>query len=88
MILKYKDKRGILMLSTRHDGETQKPRVIEDYNIGKMYVDVSDQMCFYTPLCTADYKMVHSPPFLYCDPNNVGKLMGLVQERRRENQAE
>ncbi|KAE9546865.1 hypothetical protein FO519_009923 [Halicephalobus sp. NKZ332] len=53
MVLKYKDKRDILMLSTRHDdthdGETQKPRVIEDYNRGKMYVDISDQMCSYTP---------------------------------------
>ena len=52
MVLKWKDKRDIIMLSTRHDAElnaNSKPKVIDDYNVGKMFVDISDQMCSYSP---------------------------------------
>ena len=37
MILKFKDKRDILMISTKHDDElsvTNKPKIIDDYNQG------------------------------------------------------
>lgn len=45
MVLKFKDKRDIFMLSTKHNDELNrqmsKPLVIEDYNKGKMFVDIS-----------------------------------------------
>lgn len=53
-MLKWRDKRDILMISTKHDsavsdvqirGKTvQKPKVVVDYNIGKSSIDLSDQM--------------------------------------------
>lgn len=52
MVLKWKDKRDVLMLSTMHDASVNglgKPKVIEDYNKSKTYVDVSDQMASYSP---------------------------------------
>lgn len=45
MIIKFKDKHDILMLSTKHDSkfnqQKSKPLVIEDYNNGKIFVDIS-----------------------------------------------
>ena len=52
MILKFKDKHDIIMLSTKHDSglnQSSKSFVIEDYNKGKIFVDVSDKMCSYSP---------------------------------------
>ncbi|CAK9832658.1 PiggyBac transposable element-derived protein 4 [Anthophora retusa] len=56
-ILKWKDKRDVLLLSTKHSNETvtmqkrgnivTKPKVIVDYNEGKSSVDISDQMASY-----------------------------------------
>ena len=56
-ILKWKDKRDVLLLSTKHSNETVvmqkrgniviKLKVIVDYNEGKSYVDISDQMASY-----------------------------------------
>ena len=53
-ILKWKDKRDVLLLSTKHSDETVvmqkrgniviKPKIIVDYNEEKFHVDVSDQM--------------------------------------------
>lgn len=52
MILKWKDKRDLLMISTVHDGEigpSNKPVVVEDYNKLMGFVDQSDQMSAYSP---------------------------------------
>lgn len=56
-VLKWKDKRDVLLLSTKHSDETVvvrkrgydcvKPKIVIDYNEGKSYVDVSDQMSSY-----------------------------------------
>ncbi|XP_055918321.1 piggyBac transposable element-derived protein 4-like [Eupeodes corollae] len=64
VIAKWKDKRDVLMLSTKHgleevgtgkrnrDGqEIKKLRMIVDYNHAKQGIDISDQMaCYFTPL--------------------------------------
>lgn len=57
MVLKWKDRRDVLMLSTKHDnsmksfnrrGKTfEKPNVVAEYNKGKGYIDLSDQMGSY-----------------------------------------
>lgn len=54
MVLKWKDRRDVLMLSTKHDNSMtrfnrrrtiiEKPRVVADYNKGKGYIDLTDQM--------------------------------------------
>ena len=52
LVLKWKDKRDVLMLSTLHDNATDntgKPLVVCDYNSGKSFVDISDQMTSYCP---------------------------------------
>lgn len=56
-ILKWKDKRDVLMLSTKHADETAsmdrrsgvivKPQAVIDYNKGKSSIDLSDQMASY-----------------------------------------
>ncbi|KAF7414956.1 hypothetical protein HZH68_003445 [Vespula germanica] len=56
-ILKWKDKRDVLVLSTKHSVEMVtvtgrrssciKPKIIVDYNISKSYVDLSDHMTSY-----------------------------------------
>ena len=51
-IIKWKDKRDIMMLSITHDGlmsEHNKPLAVEDYNQAKLFVDTSDQMASYSP---------------------------------------
>lgn len=57
-VLKWKDTRDVLMLSTKHDdkmvekegrrGVKRKPEVVCDYNKGKGSVDLSDQMGAYS----------------------------------------
>lgn len=57
-ILKWKDKRDVLVLSTKHSvemvnvqtktGFRQKPKIIVDYNAGKTAIDLSDQMTAYS----------------------------------------
>lgn len=57
LVLKWRDKRGLVMNSSKHDsaltnlkirGKTvQKPAVVVDYNIGKTSIDFSDQMTSY-----------------------------------------
>ena len=59
IVLKWKDKRDVLMLSTKHDDsminlnikgkEIRKPAIVIDYNKGKSFIDLSDQMAAYTP---------------------------------------
>lgn len=55
-ILKWKDKRDVPLLSTKHSNETvtvqkrgniRKTKVIVNYNEGKSSVDISDQMAAY-----------------------------------------
>ncbi|KAL6421072.1 hypothetical protein ACFW04_013596 [Cataglyphis niger] len=56
-LMKWKDKRDVLMLSTKHSVETVtvrkhgsdrvKPKLIVDYNDAKSSVDISDQMTAY-----------------------------------------
>lgn len=51
-ILKWKDKRDVLMISTVHDdsvNEFGKPLVVCDYNNSKTFIDISDQMSAYYP---------------------------------------
>lgn len=57
-ILKWKDKRDVLMLSTKHSAgmatvhkkfySCEKPKMVVDYNLGKSSVDLSDQMIAYS----------------------------------------
>lgn len=56
--MKWKDKRDVLLLSTKHSAETAvvrkkgydivKPKLVIDYNEAKSSVDVSDQMAAYS----------------------------------------
>jgi hypothetical protein len=56
-ILKWRDQRDVLMLSTCHfnetvtvrnrDKEKEKPKMIIDYNHNKMSIDLSDQFSSY-----------------------------------------
>jgi len=58
MVLKWKDKRDILIISTKHSAKMvvvhkknytyNKPKVVTDYNKGKFAVDLSDQMIAYS----------------------------------------
>lgn len=58
VVLKWKDKRDVLVLSTKHNnelvsirqrgGEIQKPKIISDYNKCKSFIDLSDQMKAYS----------------------------------------
>lgn len=62
LVLKWKDKRDVLMLSTKHEDNVQriqnrmgneisKPEIVLDYNKGKGLVDVSDlRASYHTPL--------------------------------------
>jgi len=62
LILKWKDKKDVLMLSTKHEDnirqiqtkigtEVRKPEVVLDYNRGKGLVDVSDlKSSYHAPL--------------------------------------
>lgn len=57
-IMKWKDKRDVLVLSTKHSDEMEnvtiktgvccKPKIIIDYNKGKTAIDLSDQMGAYS----------------------------------------
>lgn len=59
VVLKWRDKRDILMLSTKHDDslvsfvhrgqEIRKPATVVEYNHGKAFIDLSDQMAAYAP---------------------------------------
>lgn len=59
VVLKWKDKRDVLMLSTKHDDsmltflqrgkELSKPAMVVEYNKGKAFIDLSDQMAAYSP---------------------------------------
>lgn len=59
VVLKWRDKRDVLVLSTKHNdelvsvrqrrgGEIQKPKIISDYNKCKSFIDLSDQMKAYS----------------------------------------
>ncbi|CAK9833715.1 PiggyBac transposable element-derived protein 4 [Anthophora retusa] len=57
-VMKWKDKRDVLVLSTKHSNEMEnattrtgvswKPKIIIDYNKGKTPIDLSDQMSSYS----------------------------------------
>ncbi|KAJ8928485.1 hypothetical protein NQ314_018955 [Rhamnusium bicolor] len=59
VVLKWKDKRDVLMLSTKHDDsmttftkkgkQCKKPTMVLDYNKGKGFIHLSDQMAAYAP---------------------------------------
>lgn len=58
LVLKWRDKRGLCMISIKHNSEMiekfvkgksiSKPKVINDYNIGKTSIDLSNQINFYS----------------------------------------
>lgn len=56
--IKWQDKREVLMLSTVYDDSKtdNKPEVIVDYNHGKTYIDISDQLASYSPYLRKTYK--------------------------------
>lgn len=54
--MKWKDKRDVLILFTKHSAEMtvnkksyscEKPKIVMEYNLGKSSVDLSDQMIVY-----------------------------------------
>lgn len=50
MVLKWYDKSNVSMLAKLHYGsvgENGKPQVILDYNVGKVFVGLSNQMAAY-----------------------------------------
>ncbi|CAH1998284.1 unnamed protein product [Acanthoscelides obtectus] len=52
-VFKWKDKRDVLMLTTKHsteksDQERQRPVAIMEYNAGKSFIDISDQKSSYS----------------------------------------
>ncbi|KAL1454531.1 hypothetical protein WDU94_010767 [Cyamophila willieti] len=59
VVMKWKDKGDVLVLSTKHDdsmktyekrgSERTKPAMIVDNNMGKGFIDLSDQMAAYSP---------------------------------------
>jgi len=59
VVLKWRDKRDIHIITTKHTDETieirnrygriiKKPKAVEDYNMGKTYIDRCDQMASYS----------------------------------------
>lgn len=58
IVLKWQDKRDVLMISTKHKDETVtklkrgkeivKPKMVTDYNCVKAFIDLSDQMSSYS----------------------------------------
>lgn len=59
VVMKWRDKRDIYLLTTKHTDETieirrrtgdiiKKPLAVEDYNAGKSFIDRSDQMASYS----------------------------------------
>ena len=74
--MKWKDKRYVLLLSTKHSDETVvmqkkgniiiKPKIIEDYNEGKSYVNLSDQMPSYCRLQWKSVKWYKKIVFEFC----------------------
>lgn len=70
IVLKWKDKRDVLMISTTHDAEmveierkngqkVKKPKMIVDYNHGKTPIDTSDQMASYSTSLRRTVKWYH-----------------------------
>lgn len=66
LVLKWKDKCDLYMLSTKLNSEMisvdhhgkyiEKPKVVVDYNLGKSPIDLSDQLSSYSnPLPTPQY---------------------------------
>lgn len=59
VVMKWRDKRDIYLITTKHTDETieirrrtgdiiKKPLAVEDYNVGKSFIDRSDQMSSYS----------------------------------------
>lgn len=59
VVMKWRDKRDIYLITTKHTDETieirrrtgdiiKKPLAVEDYNAGKSFIDRSDQMASYS----------------------------------------
>ncbi|KAB0805358.1 hypothetical protein PPYR_02328 [Photinus pyralis] len=70
--LKWKDKRDVLMLSTKHTIEItstgkqnrkkediRKPTIVQDYNAGKAGIDLSDQLSSYSSVVRKSVKWYH-----------------------------
>lgn len=70
-ILKWRDKRDVLVLSTKHttetvdvqrrDGIVKKPRAVIEYNEGKSSIDQSDQMSSYQSPLRKSLKWYRNP---------------------------
>ncbi|XP_067128135.1 piggyBac transposable element-derived protein 4-like [Centruroides vittatus] len=72
VVAKWKDKRDVLMLSTKHTTEMTstgkrnykqeeilKPKIVQDYNIGKTGIDLSDQYSSYSSAVRKSVKWYH-----------------------------
>ncbi|XP_023241131.1 piggyBac transposable element-derived protein 4-like [Centruroides sculpturatus] len=72
VVAKWKDKRNELMLSTKHKTEITstgkrnykqeeifKPKTVQDYNIGKTGIDLSDQYSSYSSAVRKSVKLYH-----------------------------
>lgn len=85
MVLKWKDRRDVLMLSTKHDnsmksfnrrGKTfEKPSVVAEYNKGKGYIDLTDQMGSYHTCLRKSIKWYRKLIFdIICNTSMVNAL--------------
>lgn len=85
MVLKWKDRRDVLMLSTKHDNSMisfnrrrttiEKPRVVADYNKGKGYIDMTDQMGSYHTCLRKSIKWYRKLIFdIICNTSMVNAL--------------
>lgn len=90
-ILKWKDRRDVLLLSTKHSTTKTnrfliKPKIIIDYNKSKTAIDLSDQMSAYnSPLRKSMiwYRRLAFEPLLNTGVLNAFAMYKEVIERRR-----
>jgi len=78
VVAKWKDKRDVLFLSTKHEPmmvdlstkyglKTSKPIAIVDYNEAKSYIDVSDQKASYASTIRKGIKWYRKVVNKYCN---------------------
>jgi hypothetical protein len=95
MVLKFKEKRDLHMLSTKHTdnmvivprkGENKlKPEVVLDYNRGKSFIDFSDQMASYGSPLRKSLKWYHKVIFEFLLNTSVVNALCLFQKTTATN---
>jgi len=90
MVLKFKDKRDLHMLSTKHTDNTvmvprrenkSKPDVVLDYNRGKSFIDLSDQMASYGSLLRKSLKWYRKVVFELLLNTSIVNALCLFQKK-------